>query len=76
VLHDPELALLSARENWALQKEPSDTLLLAQAASAAADSRLLTEIARWVDAAGTEDVRLVAVLPPHDTDHTSTGVPL
>jgi len=76
VLHDSESALLSARENWALQKEPSDTLLLAQAASAAADSRLLTEIARWVDAAGTEDVRLVAVLPPHDTDHTSTGVPL
>ena len=62
VLMDAQSAMESARENWMLQKEPSDTLLLARAASASGNAVVLDDIARWIYAAGTEDVRLAAVL--------------
>lgn len=54
----PMEALAAARENWTLQKEPSDTLLLAQAAQAAGDVGQVTEILRWTRLQGTQDVRL------------------
>lgn len=58
----PSAALSSARDNWALQKEPSDTRLLAYAATANNDQQTLVEVAQWVDAVGTQDQRLHAVL--------------
>lgn len=58
----PAEALAAARKNWALQKEPSDTLLLAQAARSAGDVEQLTEIRRWTQLHGTQDVRLSTLL--------------
>ncbi len=58
LLRQPSEALVAAQKNWTLQKEPSDTLLLAQAALAADDHAQLREIATWTQQWGTEDVRL------------------
>lgn len=58
----PLEALAAARDNWALQKEPSDTLLLAQTARSAGDVEQLTEILRWTQLHGTQDVRLSTLL--------------
>lgn len=54
----PQEALIAARANWSLQKEPSDTLLLALAAQENDSQAVLTVLARWVDAHRTEDARL------------------
>lgn len=51
----PEAALRSAAENWSLQKEPSDTLLLARAAALNNDRGVLNDIEQWVSAVGLED---------------------
>lgn len=61
----PSDALRAARQNWALQKEPSDTRLLARAAAANNDQQTLTEIAQWINQMGTEDTRLQAILAGH-----------
>lgn len=55
---EPAKALSAARANWALQKEPSDTLLLALAAQANDAQSVLSVLKRWVDSQRTEDVRL------------------
>lgn len=62
LVQQPAQALVAARANWAVQKEPSDTLLLAQAAMSAGDDEQLQQIARWTQRQGTEDVRVVNVL--------------
>tara|TARA_R110001592_G_scaffold72028_3_gene219836 strand:+ start:3249 stop:4517 length:1269 start_codon:yes stop_codon:yes gene_type:complete len=54
----PQEALVAARANWSLQKEPSDTLLLALAAQENDALAVLAVLARWIDAHHTEDVRL------------------
>lgn len=54
----PQEALVAARANWSLQKEPSDTLLLALAAQENDAQAVLAVLARWIDAHRTEDVRL------------------
>lgn len=54
----PADALQAAKLNWAHQKEPSDTLLLARAALATGNTELLTTLESWTDGTGTEDVRL------------------
>lgn len=56
--NEPALALEAARANWSLQKEPSDTLLLALAAQENDAKAVMTVLSRWVDAHHTEDVRL------------------
>ena len=58
---EPEKALTAARSNWALQKEPSDTLLLALAAQANNAHSVISVLARWVEGHSTEDVRLEQV---------------
>lgn len=63
---EPEKALAAARENWSLQKEPSDTLLLALAAEANDAQAVLTDLARWADAHDTEDVRLDRVFADNE----------
>ena len=54
----PQEALVAARANWSLQKEPSDTLLLALAAQENDAQAVLAVLARWLDAHRTEDARL------------------
>ena len=54
----PDEALAAAKKNWVLQKEPSDTLLLAQAARSASDVEQLMEILRWTQLHETQDIRL------------------
>lgn len=66
VLDDPDQALEAARENWSLQKEPSDTLLLAQAATAAGDTDTLTAIRRWVEDSGLDYPLLETLLGTAD----------
>lgn len=60
--HDPESALKYASRNWALQKEPSDTLLFAQSALALKETNSLRMLEVWVNSNGMEDVRLEKVL--------------
>lgn len=60
--NEPEKALDAARDNWVLQKEPSDTLLLAMAAQANGAQEELATLARWLESHQTEDVRLERVL--------------
>ena len=62
LVDSPVAALSAARENWMLQKEPSDTRLLAQAAVANDDQETLSEIEQWINDVGTQDVRLQAIL--------------
>lgn len=64
--NDPKSALTAARENWALQKEPSDTLLLALAAQANDAQAVITVLALWVDAHSIEDVRLEQVFASNE----------
>jgi tetratricopeptide (TPR) repeat protein len=62
LLDQPEQALEAARENWTLQKEPSDTLLLARTAAAAGDRETLQAVRQWVTESGLEYPRLARVL--------------
>ncbi len=59
---DYDAAVQAARRNWATQKEPSDALLLAEAAIAAADQEALRSVADWVVQTGLQDTRLQALL--------------
>lgn len=61
IRQDPALALRAALNNWSEQKEPSDALLLAKAAAAAADQRVLTDLHQWIRDKGTESQQLDAV---------------
>jgi hypothetical protein len=60
--HQPEEALVSARENWKVQKEPADLRILAQAAHAARAERDLAAVHGWVHATGYEDAMLARLL--------------
>ncbi len=64
IADNPAEALEAAKLNWAVQKEPSDTLLLARAALAMGNKELLTTLEMWTDATGTEDVRLQRLFFP------------
>lgn len=61
----PDAALSSAAENWSFQKEPSDTLLLARAATLNNDRDVLNDIEQWMSSVGLEDERLQAILASH-----------
>jgi len=51
---DTALALNAAQANWTVQKEPSDARLLAEAALAADNSKVLEELQQWADETGLE----------------------
>jgi hypothetical protein len=55
---DAPRALRLAAENWADQREPADTLLLADAARRAGAAGALGRLARWQRDSGYEDARL------------------
>jgi len=59
LLGDAPAALVLARDNWSVQKEPADALVLLQAALAVGDDAALQALVSWVRACGLQDVRLV-----------------
>ena len=56
----PRLALASAIENWAVQREPDDLLVLVNAASAAGDPAAAVPALEFMRAAGLSDARVNA----------------
>jgi Tfp pilus assembly protein PilF len=61
---DARAALALARENFAVQKEPADVLILAASARAAHDERALERVRGWLASSRLEDARLARVLAP------------
>jgi len=59
---DPDAALTLAQQNWALQKEPADALLLAGAAAAAGRPQDAAPVRDFMRDPGLFDVRLNALL--------------
>ena len=58
---DVRRALALALANWAVQREPADLRLLAEAARSAADDAALAMVDRWIEAHRLEDVTLAAI---------------
>lgn len=58
VAADPVGALRLARENWQIQREPADLLLLQEAANAAGSESDQHTVREWVKRTRLEDVRL------------------
>lgn len=55
-------AMRYARDNWAVQREPADALLLALAGRAAGDGRALAEVRGWLASTGLRDLRIERAL--------------
>jgi tetratricopeptide (TPR) repeat protein len=64
VLDQPELSLAAALENWRVQHEPDDVLVLMRAARAAGDPGAAAPALNFVRAQGQSDVRINAMTPP------------
>lgn len=58
---DARRALALALANWAVQREPADLRLLAEAARSAADNAALATVDHWIEAHRLEDVTLEAI---------------
>lgn len=59
---DARQALTLAEQNWSIQKEAADTLILAQAARAAGREDVLQKIRQFVAQSGFTDLRLAVLL--------------
>jgi tetratricopeptide (TPR) repeat protein len=59
---DPVRALPLARENWSVQKEPADAIVLLEAATRAGDAEAIEDVRRFMAATRLEDVRLAGML--------------
>jgi hypothetical protein len=59
---DAARALRLARDNWRMQREPADLLVLARAGRAAGDGATLAEAHAWLRDTGLADARVRAVL--------------
>jgi tetratricopeptide (TPR) repeat protein len=64
VLDQPKLSLAAALENWTVQHEPDDVLVLMHAANAAGDPGAAAPAANFVRAQGQSDVRVDALNSP------------
>jgi tetratricopeptide (TPR) repeat protein len=62
VERDANAALILARENWSVQREPSDLRILIEAARAAGDADALKVASDWVAATHLEDAAIVTRL--------------
>ncbi|MEW9584370.1 hypothetical protein [Paraburkholderia sp. DGU8] len=62
VEHDAKAALILARENWLVQREPSDLRILIEAARAAGDVDALKIASDWVAATHLEDAAIATLL--------------
>jgi tetratricopeptide (TPR) repeat protein len=58
VSHQPEAALAAAQQNWRVQREPDDVLILLRAAQAADDSPAAQPALSFLREHGMQDVRL------------------
>ena len=58
VLLDPPAALALARDNWKVQKEPTDARILLEAAAAARDPAAAREVVAWVRSTRLEGRRI------------------
>ena len=63
VLDQPKLSLAAALENWRVQHEPDDVLVLMHAASAAGDPGAAAPAIDFVRSQGQSDVRIDAMTP-------------
>ena len=61
---DAERALVLARENWAVQKEPADLRILVACARRAGSAEALALARDWIAKTGLEDRTLGALSPP------------
>jgi hypothetical protein len=62
LLGDAPAALALARENWAVQREPSDARILLEAAAAAGVPGAARPVLRFLARTGLEDVGLVQIV--------------
>lgn len=62
LLRDPRAALALALDNWKVQKEPADLLILAEATAATGDRAARAVIDAWLARTGMQDIRIDAVL--------------
>jgi hypothetical protein len=51
---NPDKALVLARDNWGVQREPADLRILAEAAAATGDADALATVRRWLAETGLE----------------------
>ncbi|MDD5322902.1 MAG: tetratricopeptide repeat protein [Methylococcales bacterium] len=61
LLREPAAALRLAQSNWAVQREPRDTRVLLEAASAVGDLSAAAPVLTWLKQNHVEDVRLSAL---------------
>ncbi len=62
LLGDARGALVLARDNWAVQKEAADALVLLQAAAAAGDAAAFESIDSWSRSIDLQDIRIDRIL--------------
>jgi tetratricopeptide (TPR) repeat protein len=62
VQNDPRGALAAAQENWKVQRETDDIIVLVRAAHAAGASRAADPAKAFVEEHGVQDVRIAAVM--------------
>ena len=62
LLGQPAEALRLAEENWRVQKEPQDALVVLEAALAAGDPERAVPVAEWLRGVGLQDVKLEALM--------------
>jgi len=55
---NPAAALVHARDNWQVQREPIDARLLLEAAHAVGEAAVTREVQQWIKQTGLEDVAL------------------
>lgn len=60
--NDPAAAVRLAKLNWAVQKEPADLRILAEAAAASGDTEAATLVRDWLKASKIEDQTIQAAL--------------
>lgn len=65
--NDARSALRLAQENWAVQREPADLRILAQAGAAANDAGALQTVRAWLAETGLEYPRVARLVPSAGT---------
>jgi len=64
LLHQPDAALALAQANWAVQREPADARILAEAARAAGKPDVAAPVTAWLAANSVQDASLRTLLAP------------
>jgi len=60
--HDPRAALVLARDNWRVQREPADLRVLAETAAATGDAEAIETVRRWLAETGLEYPAVSAIV--------------